>query len=1110
MAKRVKGPGGGTTTSNNNNDVLPGESLNDVFRCFICMEKLQEAHLCPHCSKLCCFLCISRWLTEQRRQCPHCRATLHVNELVNCRWFEEVAVQVESLQQICSNIKANALSKTNENDQCSTHNEKLSVYCWTCKCCICHQCALWGGTHSGHTFKQLELVYETHIAQVKEEVSQLRSHLRDIVGLVLDVEKNVETVRNAKDERVREIRNAVELIVGRLDAQLKNKLLTLMRQKNSLTQETEQLEHLLQEIEHQLNTGSRSQLIMKSPELLKMIYQVRLKPMSFLVTAPVPANFISEIVPPYDTGTFVMEKFTAMQQKGVPVYSNPLQVNGLHWRLKVYPYGNGAVRGEYLSVFLELTTGYPETSKYEYRVQMIHQSSSKIIQREFVSDFEVGECWGYNRFFRLDLLASEGYLNTLNDTLELRFQVRPSTFYQRCRDQQWYITQLLHKQSHHNLEVKELKDRLKREVNRNRAIKQKSSSEQSCDSSSPSTGSTNGEQSTNVAVETNVIVNGGVNVRHTKERKETSSSSTSSSPHGLFDFKHSEAATVDNKTENDDYSLGASDSSGSNVKFDLKSDVDVSTTPTPVVQFGLKLSQLGLSLSSPNLRTATSLFSSSDSDESSTNEGSADKSKNETNNADHDHHNHPADEFTLLDGNEETISGENDVEYAEFSMVHQVPAHVATAATDAINETAALNEEMMFLRLFDDLQPQGAAAAVNDNRNFSGASRSSYQPPITTLNVLDTLLNSPKRNARPSDSSMLANHNFKNSIDSNRLNDAASNLRTNPTYISNNGDESAWNPQEAYARFDKLLNTIQFSPLSQPKFKNRSYYEPDSSSTHAMPQPKAHVVDAAKRSLPYRSFQPAIFSDNDSTVDQLLDELNMAEEYSNDRKRARDRTSQSTFASATTSSDPTIAFGSANCWNTSLLGDVDTNGFSSKNVDSYNRYRDRDTKRFPSTATGPSTQYHNPCDVGQSPKRSTETGSESVRSSVSGWAYRHPIIMQSVKSTMTGSNANKRKNNFAKSSISPNLNVSFLSESERLAKTDLFLLPSDDSGGGHLYTSMADTSPSADCSELIQSLSDVTSSESRVRRLMEPKNGTAHQSTNGKSKERSTERPNSS
>ena len=62
------------------------ESLSDVFRCFICMERLRNAHLCPHCSKLCCYLCIRRWLTEQRPQCPHCRASLHIHELVNCRY----------------------------------------------------------------------------------------------------------------------------------------------------------------------------------------------------------------------------------------------------------------------------------------------------------------------------------------------------------------------------------------------------------------------------------------------------------------------------------------------------------------------------------------------------------------------------------------------------------------------------------------------------------------------------------------------------------------------------------------------------------------------------------------------------------------------------------------------------------------------------------------------------------------------------------------------------------------------------------------------------------------------------------------------------------------
>lgn len=41
-------------------------------------------------------------------------------------------------------------------------------------------------------------------------------------------ERNVEAVRSAKDERVREIRNAVEMMIARLDTQLKNKLITLM------------------------------------------------------------------------------------------------------------------------------------------------------------------------------------------------------------------------------------------------------------------------------------------------------------------------------------------------------------------------------------------------------------------------------------------------------------------------------------------------------------------------------------------------------------------------------------------------------------------------------------------------------------------------------------------------------------------------------------------------------------------------------------------------------------------------------------------------------------------------------------------------------------------
>uniref|UniRef100_A0A9J7YXA4 Tripartite motif containing 37 n=1 Tax=Cyprinus carpio carpio TaxID=630221 RepID=A0A9J7YXA4_CYPCA len=446
------------------------DSIAEVFRCFICMEKLRDARLCPHCSKLCCFSCIRRWLTEQRAQCPHCRAPLQLRELVNCRWAEEVTQQLDTLQ-LCNLTK----HEENDKDKCENHHEKLSVFCWTCKKCICHQCALWGGMHGGHTFKPLAEIYEQHVTKVNEEVAKLQRRLMELISLVQEVEKNVEAVRGAKDERVREIRNAVEMMIARLDNQLKNKLITLMGQKTSLTQETELLESLLQEVEHQLRSCSKSELISKSPEILLMFQQVHRKPMQSFVTTPVPPDFTRytnidtpfdhnvnfELVPAYDSSTFVLANFSTLRQRADPVYSPPLQISGLCWRLKVYPDGNGVVRGNYLSVFLELSAGLPETSKYEYRVEMVHQASSdptKNIIREFASDFEVGECWGYNRFFRLDLLASEGYLNMQTDTLVLRYQVRSPTFFQKCRDQYWYITQLESAQSSYIQQINNLKE----------------------------------------------------------------------------------------------------------------------------------------------------------------------------------------------------------------------------------------------------------------------------------------------------------------------------------------------------------------------------------------------------------------------------------------------------------------------------------------------------------------------------------------------------------------------------------------------------------------------------------------------------------------------------
>ena len=49
---------------------------------------------------------------------------------------------------------------------------------------------------------------------------------------------------------------------------------------------------------------------------------------------------------------------------------------------------------------------------YEYRIEMRGAAgASRTMVREYASEFEVGECWGYNRFFKIEDLAAEEYLD---------------------------------------------------------------------------------------------------------------------------------------------------------------------------------------------------------------------------------------------------------------------------------------------------------------------------------------------------------------------------------------------------------------------------------------------------------------------------------------------------------------------------------------------------------------------------------------------------------------------------------------------------------------------------------------------------------------------------
>lgn len=197
--------------------------------------------------------------------------------------------------------------------------------------------------------------------------------------------------------------------------------------------------HIIREIEN----SSKSKLISKSDALAAYIRNISNQISSQnCAVEPVSINFKSEILPDYLKGDFIIENFSMVKEEKEIVYSDPLTSVGVTWRLKVYPNGNGQARGNYLSVFLEMTRGYSAKAKYDYKIEMENCVDHDLnVSREYTSEFEVGECWGYNRFFNSNSIQEENFIDR-EDRLRLKFYVRASSYAQQSSDQSKYIDKL--------------------------------------------------------------------------------------------------------------------------------------------------------------------------------------------------------------------------------------------------------------------------------------------------------------------------------------------------------------------------------------------------------------------------------------------------------------------------------------------------------------------------------------------------------------------------------------------------------------------------------------------------------------------------------------------
>lgn len=302
---------------------------------------------------------------------------------------------------------------------------------------------MFGDKHKNHKFEKLIKVYQVHLDKIKNEKEVLDDKLGEMNSQMRGIEVHIDAITQAKEERMREIDKYVETAHKSLDDQMKEKVLDLLSKKERLQKDINKLEECHTQILHQIEFCSRPKLINKSDVMATHIRNIsnQVSSQKFSL-GNIPAQFKSDILPEYLKGEFKILSYPQTLREKEIIYSDPLTSYGITWRLKVYPNGNGQAKGSHLSVFLEMLKGYSTPAKYDYKIEMHnHQNPLNSVSREYTSEFEVGECWGYNRLYKTEGILNEGFVSSDNN-LVLKFYVRASSYAQQSSDQAKYIDKL--------------------------------------------------------------------------------------------------------------------------------------------------------------------------------------------------------------------------------------------------------------------------------------------------------------------------------------------------------------------------------------------------------------------------------------------------------------------------------------------------------------------------------------------------------------------------------------------------------------------------------------------------------------------------------------------
>ena len=383
------------------NNANNNRNIDKIITCFICDFPIKNATMCPKCQKLACNKCIANYAIKHKT-CPNCKNQISLNDLIAISFMNDIADYVSrSTDEICD-----------------VHNLSKMYFCKNCNFAMCSDCAMLNNNHKNHIIRKLHDLYNDDVSQLNSLIRSLNKKSAQYVNMIKSIDKinqSVDEYVYAKNEEIKSMLDAMRTNISDKAQDIKAKLNYC---KQNMKDKVEAINSRIEDIKKKISKLTKSELIAKYKELIiantfndkidNDVYD-RISNMN------VAYEISKEIIPQYER--YFYYKCSIQSKKSLSQWYDYYEMK---MRIKVLNENNSHIgtfidyKGEKQNLILIIEMKQMNTKTYNYA-------------KENKYTFTEGDCVGYSKYYSIDKLHKDGYINAKGE-IALRFSVKPITY----------------------------------------------------------------------------------------------------------------------------------------------------------------------------------------------------------------------------------------------------------------------------------------------------------------------------------------------------------------------------------------------------------------------------------------------------------------------------------------------------------------------------------------------------------------------------------------------------------------------------------------------------------------------------------------------------------